>query len=190
MVISDEIYAELTYGFDHTSIASLPGMRERTVIVSGFSKAFAMTGWRLGYCCAPESVFRYIAQIHQYIIMSAPTPAQYAAIEGLLNGQNDVEHMRDEYNKRRKFLHTELCRMGFDCFEPEGAFYIFPNVTRFAKDGEDFVERLLDQEHVAVIPGNAFGESGKDHIRISYAYSIEQITKALERIERFITRNK
>ena len=190
MVISDEIYAELTYGFDHTSIASLPGMRERTVIVSGFSKSFAMTGWRMGYCCAPESVFRYIAQIHQYIIMSSPTPAQYAAIEGLQNGQKDVEHMREEYNKRRKFLHTELCRMGFDCFEPEGAFYIFPNVSMFARDGEDFVERLLDEEHVAVIPGNAFGESGKDHIRISYAYSIEQITKALERIERFITRNK
>ena len=190
MVISDEIYAELTYGFEHTSIASLPGMRERTVIVSGFSKAFAMTGWRMGYCCAPESVFKYIAQIHQYIIMSAPTPAQYAAIEALQNGQKDCDYMREEYNKRRKFLHTELCRMGFDCFEPEGAFYIFPNVAMFAKDGEDFVEKLLDEEHVAVVPGSAFGDSGKDHIRISYAYSIERIGEALQRIERFVNKRK
>ena len=190
MVISDEIYAELTYGFEHTSIASLPGMRERTVIVSGFSKAFAMTGWRMGYCCAPESVFRYIAQIHQYVIMSAPTSAQYAAIQALQQGQKDCDYMREEYNKRRKFLHSELIRMGFDCFEPEGAFYIFPNVSMFAKDGEDFVEKLLDEEHVAVVPGNAFGDSGKDHIRISYAYSIERIGEALQRIERFVNKRK
>lgn len=190
MVVSDEIYAELSYGIEHTSIASLPGMRERTVIVSGFSKAFAMTGWRMGYCCAPAEVFKYIAQIHQYIIMSSPTPSQYAALEAMKNGQQDYEYMRDEYDKRRKYIYSELLRMGFDCFEPQGAFYFFPDVSMFAKDGEDFVENLLEEEHVAVIPGNAFGESGKNHVRISYAYSLDTIKQAFERIERFINRRK
>lgn len=188
VVISDEIYAELSYGGEPTCFASIPGMRERTVVISGFSKAFAMTGWRIGYCCAPKDMLKYIAQIHQYTIMSAPTPAQYAALQALRYGIDDSKRMRDEYNKRRIFIYNELRRMGFDVFEPQGAFYIFPDVSMFAKDGDDFVEKLLKEEHVAVVPGNAFGESGKNHVRISYAYSMELIKEALKRIERFVSK--
>ncbi len=188
VVVSDEIYAELSYGGEPTCFASLPGMRERTVVISGFSKSFAMTGWRIGYCCAPKKLMKYILQIHQYSIMSAPTPAQYAALQALRYGLDDSKRMRDEYNKRRVFIYSELKRMGFDVFEPQGAFYIFPDVSMFAKDGDDFVEQLLKEEHVEVVPGSAFGESGKNHVRISYAYSMELIKEALKRIERFVTK--
>ncbi len=186
VVITDEIYAELTYGLTHTSFASLPGMKERTVVVSGFSKAFAMTGWRLGYVCGPEELIQYVARIHQYALMCASTPAQYAAIQALQNGQSDIAFMREKYNERRIYLYDRLTTLGFDCFEPQGAFYIFPDVTKFAKDGVDFVEALLKEQEVAVVPGEAFGDSGKNHIRISYAYSIDQLTIAMDRIERFI----
>lgn len=188
VVISDEIYAELTYGFKHTSFASLPGMRERTILVSGFSKAFAMTGWRLGYCCAPKELMRYIAQVHQYALMCAPSPAQYAAIEALQHGLPDTKDMRDAYDERRRYLYKALLDMGFDCFEPEGAFYIFPDVSMFAKDGGDFVESLLSSQQVAVVPGDAFGDSGKNHVRISYAYSLETLKKAMERINNFVAK--
>jgi len=190
VVVSDEIYAELSYGLEPTSFASIEGMRERTVVVSGFSKAFAMTGWRIGYACAPAAMLKYILQIHQYAIMSAPSPAQYAAIEALQNGLDDTARMRDEYNRRRVYLHKELTRMGFDCFEPQGAFYIFPDVSMFAKDGDDFVERLLRTEELAVVPGSAFGESGRNHVRISYAYSMAQLEEAMKRVQRFVDKAK
>ena len=187
LVLTDEIYAELSYGFKHTSFASIDGMHERTVVVSGFSKAFAMTGWRLGYCCGPKELMRYVAQIHQYALMCASTPAQYAAIEALQNGLPDTRRMCEEYNERRLYLYKALTDMGFDCFEPEGAFYIFPDVSMFAKDGGDFVESLLKAQQVAVVPGDAFGESGKDHVRISYAYSMETLKKAMDRINNFVS---
>lgn len=187
LVITDEIYAELSYGFKHTSFASIEGMRERTVVVSGFSKAFAMTGWRLGYCCGPKELMRYVAQIHQYALMCASTPAQYAAIEALQNGLPDTRRMCEEYDQRRLYLYKALTDIGFDCFEPEGAFYIFPDVSMFAKDGGDFVESLLKAQQVAVVPGDAFGESGKDHVRISYAYSMETLKKAMDRISKFVS---
>ena len=186
VVFSDEIYAELSYGLKHTSFASLPGMRERTVVVSGFSKAFAMTGWRLGYCCGPRELMQYVLRLHQYALMCASTPAQYAAIEALRNGMGDIQYMAEKYDERRKFLYKSLLDLGFDCFEPQGAFYIFPDVSMFAKDGTDFVERLIDEQHVAVVPGEAFGDSGTNHVRISYAYSLENLKKALDRIEKFI----
>ncbi|MBR5284121.1 MAG: aminotransferase class I/II-fold pyridoxal phosphate-dependent enzyme, partial [Clostridia bacterium] len=188
IVISDEIYAELTYGRKHCSIASLPGMWERTVVVSGFSKAFAMTGWRLGYCCAPKDLMKPVLQIHQYALMCASTPAQYAGVEALQNGLGDCAHMCEEYDKRRQYLYKALLDMGFDCFEPEGAFYIFPDVTRFAKNGDEFVEALLEDQHLAVVPGSAFGECGMNHVRISYAYSMENLKKAVERIEKFVAK--
>ena len=186
LVLSDEIYAELTYGFEHTSIASLPGMWERTILVSGFSKAFAMTGWRLGYCCGPTELITYVTRLHQYALMCASTPAQYAGIEAMHHGQDDVLRMREEYDQRRQYLHRRLLELGFDCFEPEGAFYIFPDVSMYARDGADFTERLLAAEELAVVPGEAFGESGKNHVRISYAYSIAQLEEATNRIERFV----
>lgn len=186
VVFSDEIYAELSYGLQHTSFASLPGMRERTIVVSGFSKAFAMTGWRLGYCCGPRELMQYVLRLHQYALMCASTPAQYAAIEALRNGMGDIQYMAEKYDERRKFLYKSLLDLGFDCFEPQGAFYIFPDVSMFAKDGTDFVERLIEEQHVAVVPGEAFGDSGKNHVRISYAYSLENLKKALDRIEKFI----
>lgn len=190
IVVADEIYAELTYGFNHTSIASLPGMWERTILVSGFSKAFAMTGWRLGYCCGPKELMLYVLRLHQYALMCASTPAQYAGLEALRNGLPDAEKMRNEYNERRVFLHKRLLDLGFDCFEPQGAFYIFPDVSMYAADGEDFVETLLKEQQVAVVPGSAFGESGKNHVRISYAYSMEILKKAMDRIEKFIATRK
>ena len=186
LVLSDEIYAELTYGFEHTSIANLPGMWERTILVSGFSKAFAMTGWRLGYCCGPTDLMAYVTRLHQYALMCASTPAQYAGIEAMRHGQDDVLRMREEYDQRRRYLHQRLLELGFDCFEPEGAFYIFPDVSMYAEDGTDFTERLLAEEELAVVPGEAFGESGRNHVRISYAYSMEQLEEAMRRIEHFV----
>lgn len=190
VVFSDEIYAELSYGLKHTSFASLPGMRERTILVSGFSKAFAMTGWRLGYCCGPRELMQYVLRLHQYALMCASTPAQYAAIQALRHGMGDIQYMAEKYDERRKYLYKSLLDLGFDCFEPQGAFYIFPDVSMFAKDGTDFVERLIEEQHVAVVPGEAFGESGKNHVRISYAYSMENLKKALDRIEKFIVTRK
>ena len=186
IVLSDEIYAELTYGKKHVSFASLPGMKERTILVSGLSKAYAMTGWRLGYACAPKEIMQQMVKLHQYAIMCAPTTSQYAGIEALRNGDDDIEYMKDSYDQRRRLIHSELKRMGLDSFEPEGAFYIFPNIGKFGMSSEEFCEKLLYSKHVAIVPGSAFGESGEGFARISYAYSVEHIKKALERIQQFI----
>ena len=188
VVISDEIYAELTYGRKHCSIAAIDGMWDRTVVVSGVSKAFAMTGWRLGYCCGPKELMKPVMQIHQYALMCASTPAQYAGIEALQKGLPDTRRMCEEYDTRRQYLYRALLDMGFDCFEPEGAFYIFPDVSMYAADGGDFVESLLRDQQVAVVPGDAFGESGKNHVRISYAYSMETLKKAMDRIGKFVAK--
>ena len=186
IVLSDEIYAELTYGKKHVSFASLPGLKERTILVSGLSKAYAMTGWRLGYACAPKEIMQQMVKLHQYAIMCAPTTSQYAGIEALRNGDDDIEYMKDSYDQRRRLIHSELKRMGLDSFEPEGAFYIFPNIGKFGMSSEEFCEKLLYSKHVAIVPGTAFGESGEGFARISYAYSVEHIKKALERIQQFI----
>ena len=187
VVISDEIYAELTYGEErHCSIASIPSMRERTVIVSGFSKAYAMTGWRLGYACGNADIIAAMTKIHQYAIMSAPTTSQYAAIEALRNGDGDIEKMKTEYNRRRRYIVDGFRKMGLNCFEPLGAFYVFPCIKSTGMGSEEFCETLLREEKVAVVPGNAFGESGEGFVRCSYAYSVENIKEALERIERFV----
>ncbi len=186
LVLSDEIYAELTYGKKHCSIAEIDGMYERTVLVSGFSKAYAMTGWRLGYACGHPSIIAEMTKVHQYGIMSAPTVAQYAAIEALKNGDDDIEMMREEYNDRRRLIVGGFNAMGLDCFEPEGAFYAFPSIKSTGLSSNDFCENLLYSKKVAVIPGNAFGASGEGHIRCSYAYSIDNINEALNRIEAFV----
>lgn len=186
MVLSDEIYAELTYGKKHISFASLPGMKERTILVSGFSKAYAMTGWRLGYLAAPEELVSQMFKIHQYAIMCAPTTSQFAAIEALKNGDDDIEYMTGEYNGRRKILLKGLKSIGIDCFEPEGAFYAFPNISKFGLSSEEFCERLLYDHKVGIVPGNAFGECGEGFARISYAYSLDHIQKALSKIKEFI----
>lgn len=186
LVISDEIYGELTYGDKHVSIASLPGMRERTIVVSGFSKAFAMTGWRLGYALAPAPVIAEMNKIHQYAIMCAPTVAQYAAIEAMRNGDEDVAYMRNEYNLRRRYIVDGFNRLGLHCFEPEGAFYVFPSIKSTGLSSEELCERLVKSHAVAVVPGNAFGDCGEGFIRVCYAYSIDHITKALERIGSFL----
>ena len=186
MVLSDEIYGELTYGREHVSIASLPDMQERTVLVSGFSKAFAMTGWRLGYACGPAPVMKLLTKLHQYAIMCAPTTAQYAAIEAMNNGDEDVEKMRGEYDMRRRYIVDELNKLGLTCFEPEGAFYVFPSIQSTGMTSEEFCERLLKEKHVAVVPGNAFGDSGEGFIRISYCYSIKHITEAIRRMREFL----
>lgn len=186
MVISDEIYAELTYSGKHVSIASLEGMKDRTVIVSGFSKAYAMTGWRLGYAIANEEIAQQMTKVHQYAIMCAPTVCQYAAIEALKNGDNDVEMMREEYNCRRNVIVDGFNSMGLKCFDPQGAFYIFPSIQSTGLSSTDFCEKLLMQEKVALVPGTAFGECGEGFLRVSYAYSVEQINTALERIEKFV----
>lgn len=186
MVLSDEIYAELTYGKKHISFASLPGMKERTILVSGFSKAYAMTGWRLGYLAAPEELVAQMFKIHQYAIMCAPTTSQFAAIEALKNGDDDIEYMTGEYNGRRKILLKGLKSIGIDCFEPEGAFYAFPNISKFGLSSEEFCERLLYEHKVGIVPGNAFGECGEGFARISYAYSLDHIQKALSKIKEFI----
>lgn len=185
-VLSDEIYSELTYSGNHVSIASLPGMKERTVLINGFSKAYAMTGWRLGYAAAPEAILEQMLKIHQFAIMCAPTTSQYAAIEALRNGGPDVKKMRDSYNQRRRFLLNEFEKIGFDCFTPYGAFYTFPSIKKFGMSSDEFAERLLKEQKVAVVPGTAFGACGEGYLRISYAYSIEDLKLALERIAEFI----
>ena len=187
IVLSDEIYAELTYGGErHVSIASLPGMKERTVVVNGFSKAYAMTGWRLGYACGPEPIIKVMTKIHQSAIMCAPTTSQYAAVTALRRCDADIEAMRSEYDMRRRFLVSSLNRMGLDCFEPEGAFYAFPSIRKTGLSSEEFCEKLLFGKKVAVVPGNAFGDSGEGHVRISYSYSIGHLSEALHRIELFL----
>lgn len=185
-VMSDEIYSELSYHGNHVSIASLPGMAERTIVINGFSKSYAMTGWRLGYAAGPREIIEQMIKIHQYVIMCAPTTSQYAAIEALRNGDEDVAKMRESYDARRRFLVKELNDMGMPCFEPMGAFYVFPNISRFGMNSEEFATKLLNQEKVAVVPGSAFGECGDGFLRISYAYSIESLKKALEKIKKFI----
>ena len=185
-VITDEIYAELTYGKKHVSIASLPGMYERCVVLNGFSKAFAMTGWRLGYALAPAPIMKQMIKLHQFAIMSAPTTSQYAAISALKNGNPDVIEMRMAYDQRRRFLMHTLKRLEIPCFEPYGAFYIFPDISKFGMTSEEFATKLLQEEKVAVVPGSAFGACGEGFVRISYAYSIEELKAAFERIERFI----
>lgn len=189
-VLSDEIYSELTYQEDHVSIASLPGMWERTLTINGFSKSYAMTGWRLGYICGPQNIVAQMTKIHQFAIMCAPTTSQYAAVEALRNGDEDVAMMRESYNQRRRFLMHEFERMGLKCFEPFGAFYVFPCIREFGLTSDEFAMRLLEEEHVAVVPGSAFGPCGEGFLRISYAYSIEALKIALERLERFIKRLK
>ena len=185
-VLSDEIYAELTYGQRHTSIASLPGMRERTIVINGFSKSYAMTGWRLGYATGPSEIIKQMIKVHQFAIMCAPTTSQYAAIEALRNGDADVERMSTAYDQRRRFLVESFKRMGIQCFEPFGAFYVFPSIQKFGMSSEEFATRLLQEQKVAVVPGTAFGDSGEGFLRISYAYSIDNLKIALERIEEFI----
>jgi len=186
MVLSDEIYAELTYGRNHVSIAQLDGMRERTIITSGFSKAYAMTGWRMGYTCAPAPISKQMLKIHQYAIMCAPTMSQFAAIEAMKNGDEDVQMMRAEYNRRRRYLVGGLRGIGIDCFDPEGAFYVYPNISGYGMTSEEFCERLLNETGVAIVPGSAFGDCGEGFARISYAYSVEHIAKAIDRIEKFV----
>ena len=186
IILSDEIYGELTYGRKHISIANIPGMMERTVIVNGFSKTYAMTGWRLGFAVGPKEIISIMTKIHQYAIMSSPTTSQYAAIEALKNGDEDIERMREEYNYRRRVIVDGFRKMGLSCFEPEGAFYVFPSIQSTGLSSEEFSEKLLYGQKVAVVPGNAFGESGEGFIRCSYAYSIENIKKALDRIDRFV----
>lgn len=186
LVLSDEIYAEMTYTGDHCSIASIDGMWERTIVANGFSKAYAMTGWRLGYICAPKELCAQMLKIHQYGIMSSPTTAQFAAIEALKNGDEDIKMMVDEYNRRRRYIFNGLKSIGIESFEPEGAFYIFPKIGDFGLSGEEFCNKLLYDYKCAIVPGNAFGKSGEGFARISYAYSIKHITQALERIEAFV----
>ena len=187
-VISDEIYSELSYKGDHATIAALPGMRERTLLINGFSKAYAMTGWRLGYCCGPEILLQQMTKIHQFAIMCAPTVSQYAAVEAMRNGDADVEMMRESYNQRRRYLMSRFKEMGLPCFEPHGAFYCFPNISRFGMSSEEFATRFLQEEKVAVVPGTAFGDCGEGFLRISYAYSLDNLKEALNRMERFIQR--
>ncbi|MBO5440420.1 MAG: aminotransferase class I/II-fold pyridoxal phosphate-dependent enzyme [Clostridia bacterium] len=185
-ILSDEIYAELTYGRKHVSIAQIDGMQERTIIASGFSKAYAMTGWRMGYICAPEILARQMLKIHQFAIMCAPTVSQFAAVEALRNGDEDVEIMRAEYNRRRVFLLEGFKKIGIDCFEAEGAFYLYPNIGKFGLTSEEFASRLLHEYNCAIVPGTAFGECGEGYARISYAYSMKHLTLALEKIEAFV----
>lgn len=187
-VISDEIYSELTYKEDHVSIASLPGMKERTILINGFSKAYAMTGWRLGYACAPHIIMEQMIKIHQFAIMCAPTNSQYAAVDALKNGDEDVKMMRESYNQRRRYLMHRFQEMGLQCFEPYGAFYVFPSIKEFGMTSDEFATRFLEEEKVAVVPGTAFGSCGEGFLRISYAYSIDNLKVALGRMENFIQR--
>ena len=186
VVLSDEIYAELTYGFKHTSIAEINGMRERTVLVNGLSKSYAMTGWRIGYVCAPKELERQILKLHQFEIMCAPTVSQYAATEAVKNGDDDIEYMKAEYNRRRNFIVKGLRDIGLSCFEPEGAFYVFPCISGFGLTSEDFCEKLLFEGKVAIVPGTAFGECGEGFARISYAYSVEHIEASLEKMDKYL----
>lgn len=185
-VLTDEIYSELTYKGDHVSIASLPGMKERTVYINGFSKAFAMTGWRLGYACAPENILKQMLKIHQFAIMCAPVTSQHAAIEALRNCDAEVSQMKQEYDRRRRFLIHSFKEMGLSCFEPFGAFYIFPSIKKYGMTSDDFATALLKEQKVAVVPGTAFGDSGEGFVRISYAYSLKRLKEALSRIETFL----
>ena len=187
-VISDELYAELTYKGEHVSIAAIPGMRERTVLINGFSKAYAMTGWRIGYAAAPEIILTQMLKIHQFAIMCAPTTSQYAAVEALKNGDEDIARMKKAYNERRKYLMRAFAELGMDCFEPYGAFYIFPCIKRFGMSSDEFANRLLQEEKIAIVPGTAFGDSGEGYLRVSYAYSLEDLQKAISRIRRFVDR--
>ena len=187
-VVSDEIYSELSYKGDHVSIASFPGMKERTILINGFSKGFAMTGWRLGYACGPQEIIDQMTKIHQYAIMCAPTNSQYAAVEALRNCQSEVDKMREAYNQRRRFLVHEFKRMNLECFEPYGAFYIFPCIKEFGMSSEEFATRFLEEEKVAVVPGTAFGDCGEGFLRISYAYSLEDLKEAIGRLGHFIDR--
>lgn len=186
LVISDEIYSELTYGRKHVSIGSLPDMKERTIVINGFSKAFAMTGWRLGYVAAPKVIMEQMVKVHQYCIMAAPTTSQYAAIEALRACDDEVEDMRIAYNQRRRYLVHAFEKMGLDCFEPEGAFYIFPSIKKFGMTSEEFATRLLNEQKVAIVPGSAFGKCGEGYLRVSYAYSIDELKTALGRLDTFI----
>ena len=186
IVISDEIYAELTYDREHVSIATLPGMRERTILINGFSKAYAMTGWRLGYACGPANIIEQMTKIHQFAIMCAPTTSQYAAVEALKNGDEDVKEMREAYNQRRRYLVNAFREMGLECFEPFGAFYVFPCIKEFGMTSDEFATRFLEEEKVAAVPGTAFGNSGEGFLRISYAYSLDNLKIAMERFKRFV----
>ena len=191
IVVSDEIYGELTYsGKKHVSIAALPGMQERTIVINGFSKAYAMTGWRLGYACGPRVIMEQMIKIHQYCIMCAPTTSQYAAVEALRNGDEDVCKMRESYDERRRVVLHMLWEMGLPCFEPEGAFYVFPCIRSFGMTSEEFANRLLEEEKVAIVPGTAFGDCGEGYLRISYAYSIEDLQRALSRVAAFVARHQ
>ena len=185
-VMSDEIYAELTYKGKHVSIASLPGMKERTILINGFSKAYAMTGWRLGYACGPNEVISQMTKVHQFCIMCAPTTSQYAAIEAIKNGDEDIAKMRDAYDQRRRFLLDAFKKMGLECFEPYGAFYVFPCVKEFGMTSDEFATRFLEEEKVAAVPGTAFGDCGEGFLRISYAYSLDHLKIAMERLARFV----
>ena len=185
-VISDEIYAELTYKGKHVSIATLPGMQERTILINGFSKAYAMTGWRLGYACGPGNIIAQMTKIHQFAIMCAPTTSQYAAVEAVKNGDEDIAKMRESYNQRRRFLLNAFKEMGIECFEPFGAFYVFPCIKEFGMTSDEFATRFLQEEKVAAVPGTAFGDSGEGYLRISYAYSLERLKEAMTRFDRFV----
>lgn len=187
-VLSDEIYSELSYKGEHVSIASLPGMKERTILINGFSKAYAMTGWRLGYACGPENILQQMTKIHQFAIMCAPTTSQYAAVDALKNGDEDVAQMRTAYNQRRRYLMNAFREMGLECFEPFGAFYVFPCIKEFGMTSDEFATRFLEEEKVAVVPGTAFGDCGEGYLRISYAYSLENLKVAIGRLEAFVTR--
>ena len=187
-VMSDEIYSELTYKGEHVSIASIDGMKERTILINGFSKSYAMTGWRLGYACGPAEIIKQMTKIHQFAIMCAPTTSQYAAVEALKNGDEDVAMMREAYNERRRFLMNAFKEMNLECFEPYGAFYVFPCIKEFGMTSEEFATKFLEEEKVAAVPGSAFGMSGEGFLRISYAYSIENLKEAMSRLERFVTK--
>lgn len=187
-VMSDEIYAELTYKGEHVSIAAIPGMRERTILINGFSKAYAMTGWRLGYACGPKAIIEQMVKIHQFAIMCAPTTSQYAAVEALKNGDNDVQEMREAYNQRRRYLMNAFREMGLECFEPFGAFYVFPSIREFGMTSDEFASRFLEEEKVAAVPGTAFGDCGEGFLRISYAYSLDNLKIAIGRLKNFVER--
>lgn len=187
MVLSDEIYSELTYNGKHVSIAELDGMKERTVVVNGFSKSFSMTGWRLGYACGPEPVIKQMTKIHQFAIMCAPTTSQYAAIEALRHCEENIQNMVEEYDRRRRFIVDSFNKMGLTCFEPEGAFYIFPSIKKTGLTSDEFCHKLLQEKHVAVVPGTAFGECGEGFVRVSYSYSVKHISEAVKRIGEFLS---
>ena len=187
-VVSDEIYAELTYNGKHTSIAEIDGMRDRTIVINGFSKAYAMTGWRLGYACGPKEIIQQMTKIHQFAIMCAPTVSQYAAVEALKNGDSDIEMMKEAYNQRRRFLLNSFKEMDIPCFEPFGAFYVFPCIKKYGMTSEEFAMKFLEEENVAVVPGTAFGDSGEGFLRISYAYSIDNLKVAMEKLKNFVER--